>query len=342
MRWKVIAILIIAAGLGVYFYLSGQDKFTTVDQQEINFKVDDPDAVTKIFIARKQAEPVILTREKDGWVVNGKAPAKENNIQFLLYETMAKQKVKGPAPKAAHDPVIRKMAVTGIKVQVFTDDPNKPIQEYYVGQSTPELDGNYFWKEGAKDPYLVHIPGRHRILDPAYIFQEKEWISLTIFETPREDIAKIEVDYPDRPESSFEITQDDSTFNITTEKGNPTDVNVSAVRSYLNHFEKLRAEGFTELMSDTLVDSLLQTKPFAILSVTDKGGKKVTMEAFMLPSYDKMHGLRDPEGNLLQYDPNRYMARASNFDRPLIIQDYTFRKVLVGYDQFLLENAQVQ
>lgn len=343
MRLKIILAIVIVAALAAYFILSGQNRFTTLDEEEISFAIDDPDKVSRIYIVSRNADkPVLLEKTEDGWTVNGKYKAWQKKVNFLLYETLPKIEVKGPAPKAARANVISKMAVTGVKVEIYTDDPNTPVASYYVGHETANMMGTYFWKEGAKTPYVVYVPGIDRYLTPAYIFVENEWISRTIFEEESDNIRRIAVSYKDDPVKSFEITRDNNQIQITTDPRNPDDVNISAVKSFLNHFSKLNFEDFASLYKDSVVNAAMEKEPFVTLELENNKGETVKMEAFYLPSYDRMHGLYDKDGNMLQYDPNRFIARASNIDKLVVIQDYTFRKVLVSYADFLLSNAAAQ
>lgn len=340
MRTRLIIVFLIIGSLALYFFLSQRNKYTTVEDEDITFAFEKPEEITKIFIAQRNSDiPITIEKKGEDWVINGKYPAWKKKVDFLIYETFPKIKVKGPAPKAARANVISKMAVTGIKVEIYTDDPSKPASEYYVGQATTNMLGTYFWKEGAKTPYVVYIPGLDGYLTPRYIYNEDEWISRTIFSEPREDIKRISVEYPANKMSGFVITQLDSTIEISTDPGNPTDINISAVRSFINHFEKLNFEGFASIYKDSVVKAVLETTPFVRVELENKAGKIVSMEAYYLPTYDRMHGLYDNQGNMLKYDPNRFLAVVNNMNVPVVIQDYTFRKVFVDYKDFLLRNA---
>mgnify|MGYP005664211907 FL=1 len=48
-----------------------------------------------------------------------------------------------------------------------------------------------------------------------------------------------------------------------------------------------------------------------------------------------MHGLYDKDGNALAQDPSRYYALYNKIDRVLIVQDYTFNKVLKTAEDFI-------
>jgi len=49
-----------------------------------------------------------------------------------------------------------------------------------------------------------------------------------------------------------------------------------------------------------------------------------------------MHGLYDNEGNQFANDPSRFYALYNKLNRVLIVQDYTFGKVLLTAEDFKL------
>lgn len=327
--------LIIAVAAGIYLNIPAPEDNSTLDQESADFAIENPDNVTAIFMTNKKGDYVHLTKISPGrWKLNNRFPAWKKQVDILLRETMPKLSVKGVVHENARTNVINRMSAVGVKVEIFTDNPETPHKVYFVGGTTPDQLGTYFWMEGAKDPMILELPGMDGFVNTRYNLNEEEWISRNVFLATRDKLKSISLQYPETPERSFAIEVDGDEATLTGNSPSERSVNQGAVRSYLNHFEMLNYESFADL-PDHQADSITAQTPLAVLSVTTRDGDSDTLTFYPKGSYEGMRGLFDKEGNRLAYDPERYYAKWSELDRLLIAQDYTFRKVLVGYQDFL-------
>lgn len=321
--------------LGFYLNKASDESDSTLDPDSVEFAIEDPDEVTAIFMANKKGDYIHLTKiSPQSWVVNDTLPAWQKQVDILLRETMPKISVKGVVHENARTNVINRMASLGIKVEIFTDNAEKPSKVYFVGGTTPDQLGTYFWMEGARDPMILDLPGMDGFVNTRYNLNLDDWISRNVIRAKKDEIASISLQYPMEPEKSFTINVNGDEASIEGDNPNDLSINQGALRSYLNLFGMLNYESFDDSPKHE-ADSILAQVPMYILSVTKKDGESDTVTFYPKGSFEGMRGLYDREGNRLAYDPERYFAKWSDLDRLLVVQDYTFRKVLVTYQDFL-------
>jgi hypothetical protein len=307
--------------------------------KERSFHVEHPEDVQLIFMTNRTGDKqIFLRKQEDGsWTVNDEHPASKKRVDFLLNETMANLAVQGPAPKAAIDNILSYMSINGIKVEVYTEDLDKADLTYTVGNTTPSQLGTYFKLPGDNTPMIVQIPGFDGFVNSRYSLELDDWISRRVFASTKEEITSVEVSYPDSSKN-FRLNKTASgDIDFTSEI---TDVNNGAVKSYLNLFERLNFETYVYTTSDSLKDSLLLAIPFCTIRVESTNRGVDELKFYMKKAHEKMHGLYDKDGNALAHDPSRFYALYNKMDRVLIVQDYTFGKVLQTAGNFSLSQAE--
>jgi hypothetical protein len=325
-----IAILILLV-LGIFQFSRAKNEPTSTSKEEIDFSYQEVDKLSRIFFANKSGKYIDLKKLEDGkWMLNNKYTAWQKKVDFLLYETFKKVRVKGAAPKPAVDNIIKRMAITGIKVELYSSDTSTPDQVYYIGGTTPDQLGTYFWAEGSTTPYVTYVPGFTGYLNSRFDLQPRNWISRTIFAYDKSDIQSIGVSYKNQ---ACNIVQSNDQIILKDSNGNTLAANPDALSSYIAFFKKLNMEAIIDL-TDNQKDSIQNTKPMAKITVTNKTAQAKTLNIYYKPSHDKMHNLHTVDGERLTFDPNRYYAIIEGNKDWMIIQDYTFAKVLRTADEF--------
>ena len=288
-----------------------------------SFAVENPEFVDKIFISKKNGNYVILEKRNENWFLQDSSKVSKVAINLLLKETISEIKVKGPAAKPARNNVLKTMSITGKKVELYSK--NKNIKTYYVGGTTPDMLGTYMLMDGAKTPYVTHVPGFNGYLNIRYSVDKSQWQSKELFDISANQIEKVNLSYPQNPEYSFELLNNYSN-TIITRSGMKT-IKSQMKRSYFRSFTRKYAEGF-DIISKSKRDTIFGASPFAILEIWSKNGEKTGLDIFYRDSYDKMHGLYTQDGKRLTKDPSRYNARLNNEDKVFVIQQFVFKDIL--------------
>lgn len=339
---KLIIIAIILAPAALWILM--QNDNSTLKESESEFAIRDTSAVTKIFIADKQTNSVILERTANGWLLNGKYSTNPRVVDFLL-ETMKRLKIKSPVPKAARDNIVKRMSSIGIKVEIYQEAyrinifdmyrmfPYEKLSKvYYVGDVTPNNLGTYMLMEDAPDPYITHIPGFRGFLTPRFSPIPDDWKSHKVFNHNLADIASVSMEFLEIPEESFrvDISNSDGSYKLIKLSDN---VNISRfdtlrLLNFLTSFNDLRYESrLNNLMSPMYIDSITQSDPlFAVTLVDDKN------DTTYILSFNKetlSQEIRDETYyQLIPDDRDRFYALINDGEDFVLMQYYVFDKIL--------------
>lgn len=313
------------------------------------FALDDTSNVTRIFIADKNNNSVELTRRPDGkWMVNDKYPAQKISVDLLL-KTMLNIEVQQPVPRAAHNNIIKEMAVNAVKVEIYQHvyrielggirwfPREKLTKVYYVGGATQSNMGCYMLMEGANEPFVVYLPGFRGFVSPRYSPIEKYWRDYNVFRSSIPEISSVKVEIPETPDQSFEVEKaDKNRFRLLTfgSRQEIPDYDTLKLLNFLSGFRNLNFEALLNDMDQLRKDSILNSRPFIIISLTDTSGKTRIIRTFHKAG---PAGQTDPEGHPLPYDLDRLYASVNEGRDFTMIQYFTFDKVLRPKQFFLKE-----
>lgn len=339
---KFIIILIIFAPIA-YWFLSQNDS-STLQEKETGFAVIDTSIVTKIFIADKKTNSVVLERTDKGWILNNKYNSNNRVVESLL-GTMQRIKIKSPVSKVGRDNIVKRLASIGIKVEIYQDayrinlfdkykffPYEKLAKVYYVGDVTPDNLGTYMLLEGAEHPYIVHIPGFRGFLTPRFSPIPDDWKSHKVFNHTLSDIASVAIEFGDNPEESFkvDITKSNGNYNLTRLNDNSKVVNYDTLKllNFLTSFNDLRYESrLNNLMSLVRIDSIIQTPTLFEITLVDEDNDTTYLKAFKkraLPEEIK----EEAYFQLIPDDRDRFYALINDGEDFVLLQYYVFDKVV--------------
>lgn len=343
-----IIIVIILAIVAIWFLM--QNDSSTLNEGESVFAIIDTAAVTKIFIADKKTNSVVLDRTSDGWLLDNKFNTNTQVVDFLL-GTMARVQVKAPVPKIGRDNVIKRLASIGIKVEVYQKayrvnifdkykffPYEKLAKVYFVGDVTPDNLGTYMLIEGAEHPYITHIPGFRGFLTPRYSPKADDWKSHQVFHHTLSDISSVSLEFHDRPEESFrvDVSNSDGSYDLIKLIDNSTVSRYDTLRllNFLTSFNDLRYESrLNNLLSPLRIDSIVQSPPLFEITLIDNENETTYVKAFIkraLPEEIK----EEAYFKLIPDDRDRFHALINDGDDFVLMQYYVFDKVIYPLSYF--------
>lgn len=328
---NIITLLVVFVLTVVALYLFRNYQTGTIKKELMDFAVKDTASVIKIFMADKKGNKVTLARENgSNWIVNGKYTARKDAIKTLL-TTISSIQVDAPVSKAAYNTVIKEMATTGTKVEIYTKED---VKIYYVGGTTQDFLGTYMMLENSSAPFVMHIPGFQGYLTTRYFINEPEWRGRTVFQYRPDQIKSVKVEYPQKPELSFQINVlGPNTFSLKSLQQNQELPNFDtlAVKSYLLNYKEINLEAFVSAMKKETRDSILTTSPMHIITVTDNKGKTNSIKTYPVKAQE---GETDPQGNPKVYDVDRMYGQLNKEKDLVLIQYYVFNKLLQPITRF--------
>jgi hypothetical protein len=329
----IIGVLLLLAGASVLIYKK-KGKATTVDADARNFKYKDTAAITKIFIADKEGDQSLLERTKNGWYVNKKYPCRPDAILNLL-EAIRNVEVKMPVNKLAKESVLKIMASSAIKVEVYAGD--ELVKQYYVGHETQDSEGSFMLQTNVEtgknypEPYVCFIPGFVGYLIPRFIAKENEWRDRLVINYTPPQIKEIRVEHKEFPDSSFTIDLLSTTsFQLKNTSGKEMAFDEFKMKQYIAYYQNIQYEELITGMNKRLTDSLAASKPFEIITVTRTD--------YRVDQYKLYHkaptGETGDHGIAFKYDADRMYLRFAADKEWALVQSFVFGKLLVNRNYF--------
>lgn len=316
----VIVLLLISA---IFFF---REEKTTLKEELSNFAVKDTSSITMIFLSTQNGKNVTLKRINESkWTVNDLYTARQDGINNLL-ETMYRVSVKTPVNKAAFENIVKKIASSGTKVEIYKNDNKVPDKVYYVGGTNQEHTGTEMLMDNSSVPFYTHVEGFYGFLTPRYITNANEWRDRTIFNSGFGSITSLQVEHPMDPEQSFKIIDvGNGQFALSNLKTREelSDFDTLSVKDYLNQFQNVHYESFEETKTKEYISSILQTTPQQVYTVTDVTGIEKTCKTYLKPVKD---GATDLEGNPINFDLDRMYATINDTDF-VVVQHIIFDKL---------------
>jgi hypothetical protein len=343
MKKNRLAIVLVIMLSSASFWLIQNNRKGTINKAMRDFAVADTSTINKIFLADKEGNQITLERKtNEPWMLNGKYLARPDVVQNLL-ETIKRLDVKEPVSKSASDNIIKRLAAKAVRCEIFQN--NKLAKAYYVGTETPDQLGTYMvminpeTMKAMERPFIIWITGFNGYLTTRYLTNEKEWRDRTVFQYNPADIINVKLEAPYNPENNYELTiNGNNNYHLKLSNQNKEiQADTLAVKRFLSYFQQINFESFETFLKPKSIDSLLQSKPINILTVTDKNGvqNKLTFYNRKAPRT----GTVDNEGKEVIFDPNRMDAYMHQTNEMVIVQYYVFGKLMPPSDYFAKANG---
>ena len=341
----ILLLVILLAVAALILFLTNST--TTFRSSTSDFAVSDTSIVTKIFMADKNNNSVKLSRKETGsWVLDDSYAALKFNVDLML-KTMADIQVKAPVALAAHNTIVKHLAVNGVKVEIYQMvyridvmgirlfPHEKLTKVYYIGGATPDNQASYALMENSEEPFVIYLPGLRGFVTPRYSTIERYWRDLTVFRTDIEALRSAKLEVPGNPEYSFEVQLDKGRlrrFTSLIDNKQLPGLDTAKVLNFLSGFRNVNFETFLNDMDKHIKDSVLSSTPFIIISLTDTLNKTTIVKTYHKPN---LFGQKDYQGRVLPYDPDRLYALVNDGKDFVLIQYFAFNKILRPKPYFL-------
>lgn len=330
----LILLLVVLAAAAIYFFSTKNNgTLGTKADEKSDFAIEDTASIDKIFIADANGQTVTLMKSDNVWMVNGKYIARPDNIRILM-KTFSRIDVRSPVPKAAFNNVVKQIATSATKVEIYQGE-DKPSKIYYVGGATLDHQGTYMLleTEGVKSsaPFIMYIPGNYGYLSTRFFTEAQQWRNPIVFRYLPEEIKSIEVNYYESPASSFSIKNVDGQFmmyDIGSDKA--LSVNQDLLNEYVNRYGKIYYEMIDLESSQEAIDSTVSSPPYFSIEVKDFLGGSNKIVAYHMPNFRE---IMDKTETPYPYDVDRMYGYLNN-ELFTYIQFATFDKITIPKKYF--------
>lgn len=343
---RLILIITIVLAIVALFFIYTTTK-STIPMALKDFAIADTSLVTKVFLTDKSNNKVLLEKKAyRKWSVNNKYTASNGMINILL-KTIMKLEVKSPVAKSARNNVIKRLASSAVKVEIYQTvyridfwgiklfTHEKLVKTYYVGDATMDNMGTFMLIEDSDEPFIVHIPGFRGFLNSRYSTLENDWRDHTLFKIDIPNIKSVKLEFPSSPENSYEVVNIGDahfTFNALSPEMHITDYDTLRLYDFLSTFRDIRYEAIITNTKLHNKDSIVATTPFHIITVTDMSGKKAIVKTFHKKPNE---GETEPDGSITLYDKDRLYSLFNNDKDFALIQFYVFDNILRPLPYFI-------
>jgi hypothetical protein len=182
--------------------------------------------------------------------------------------------------------MMKVLASSAKKVELYVNGENEPSKIYYIGPNTQDHTGTIMLleipEEGkSPEPYICHMEGFTGFLNPRFFAEEMEWRYTGIFDHPKLDIAKIEVQHS-MPDYSFDVTYNGGNQIALLHNQNSIEKFDSIkVKDFLLSFKKVHLESYRTFLKPSVEDSIRKMPPVVRINVYNTKGKKETVSLFL-------------------------------------------------------------
>lgn len=338
----IILAVVLVMGLVALIIAKHGAKDATFDQ---DFHIEDIDNVSKIFLADKSDNHVLLERVADtthdtAWTVDGLYPANQGMVNLLL-ETLHEMRIRQQVNKNAVPQAIKLISSHAIKCEVYQRRyfinwfdgkfklfPHEKLTvTYFVGHETQDMMACHMYRQGDKVPYIIHIPGFRGYLTPRFVADPVLWRSHAIVHWDIHHLQSVELDIPANRDESYTVQRQGEGFIF--KKGNVVVPNFDTARvaQMLSCFANLNFDEFASRVPNSDLEYSFKEGPRAILRMTNTEGTTRELKTYI--KYENPTDsliMRDPE-MYETFDINRLYAIIDNKDT-VLIQYYVFDNIL--------------
>lgn len=331
MRKTIVYIAILGIlGFGVWYFLFKDDSLFA--EEEAGFTIVNTAGIGKVFLVGQKGDSISLVKTGDDWVLNGKYKTSPRMLE-ILFQTFKEQTAAYPVPEVAHNSVIKDMAGTAVKVEVY-DAKGKKMKTFFVGGQVPGNKGTYMLVEGADRPYVVQLPAYQGYITPRYSTDILDWRDRTWIDIPEKQLASVSVQYADSNEylNSFSFVKQGDSFAVKLPEALSSmegKLNKKRVKTFTGFFEHVGFEGYLDGVAH--LDSIIADVPkYCDVVVTDNNGKESSVAVYRMRVNKRSKNVS--EEATPEFDGDRYYGIINHKDT-VILQSATFDKMFrKGYE----------
>lgn len=338
----ILIVILVIVLLAVIVLITSKG-YSTLEDSDASFSVPDTATITRIYIADKNDNEVLLSRTENGWKLDNKFPANSRVVNVLL-GTLKRLKVKAPVSKAKHDNVVRRMAAVSTKVEVYQMvyrinlfdkiklfQYEKLTKVFYVGGATQNSLGTYMLMEDADRPYVVFLPSHRGYLSTRFSPMPDDWKSHVVFNYKLADIKSVQLGFGREPENDFRVDVIDGkgNYQLTKLSSGETLARYDTLKllNFLTSFRDLRYETrLNNIMPLVKIDSILHSPTLYELILVDQH-----LDTTIVKMYEKKETsleATDMDYRLIPLDHDRFYGLINGGEDFVLMQYYSFDKVL--------------
>jgi hypothetical protein len=343
-KYRLVVFIILVLAVIAIILLVTNSK-STFSSSVRDFAVKDTASITKIFMSDKANNELLLKKVNGVWNLNDAFKVRKDAINIFL-KTVYSVAVLEPVSKSLYNSVIKQLAANSVKVEIYQYKhrinifnliklfPREKLSKtYYVGGSTQNNMGTFMLMEGSDTPFITYIPGFRGFISIRYSPREDDWRDHTIFNQRLTDIKSVRLEFNENPDQSYIARNNENSsvelISLSQNRNIPV-FDTLRLLDFLTSFDNIKFEALLNNLNIENKDSILNSVPLHVITLTDKTGKEFVVKTFhKYPAEEEF----DIDGNPVLYDRDRMYALVNEDKDFVLIQYFVFDKILrpLGY-----------
>lgn len=285
----IISLILVIANAWLFWL---QPKGKSLDFDPEAYSVSDTTAIVRVSLAK--GELINNLDKEKNWLLNDQYKTDQAFIKILM-NVLNQFRLSRAVTGLQKDEILSRVD-GGVKVKI-TGDNN--VDFTILGNSNRTAT---FLIDANSQVFQIEIPGYADYIGSIFELTTDQWRNREIINGNWRSIQQLSIDYTDATKADLHIAFDKDFFKV----GGIAALDSNRVVSYLNLFEHLQANERISKGSYSRYDSLVETQPFARLTIDDIyfGAPKSINFYPMIPG-ERIQLASDPNGEPVIFEPSR-------------------------------------
>jgi Domain of unknown function (DUF4340) len=273
------------------------------------FKVADQTKIDRVIL-KKSSEQIELHFDGAKWMVNNSFEADRQMIQ-VLFATLLQAEPRRPVAQRQRDSIHQQITQSGVEVTLFEGET---LMKSFLAGGNDRKSETYYELSGSGSPYLVAIPGYRVYVAAIFELASYEWRDKRIFNFNWQNFKRLAASFAGNEKENFAISFQDGFFGL---EGNPA-ADTTKLNDYLDAVSLVQAARYFTAGESPAYDSLLATKPYYTIEVSDIANRNYRLDIYPPIKQDPavLGKLGDGQALLLsREDFIRLNRKKSHFER---------------------------
>ncbi len=273
------------------------------------FKVADQTKIDRVVL-KKSTEQIELRFDGAKWMVNNSFEADRQMIQ-VFFATLLQAEPRRPVAQRLRDSIHQQINTIGVDVKLFEGET---LRKNFVVGGNDRKSETYYELADEPAPYLITIPGYRVYVAAIFELNSYDWRDKRIFNFNWQNFKRLTASFAGNDKESFAISFQNKFFGL---EGNPK-ADTTKLNDYLDAVSLLQSARYLPVGESAAYDSMLVTKPYYSIEVSDIANRTYRLDLFPQIKQDRavLGKLVDGQALLIsREDLMRLDRKKSHFER---------------------------
>ena len=278
--------------------------------------------ITKVEFSG-QGRKLLLEKEGDKWLVNGKLETRKSSILFIE-RILEEMKIKSPVSPELFEKEIAQKGILPIRVKVYEN--RRLLNTFLVYKTRSNMYGNIMKKSGKAKPFIVYVPGYEGDIGSGFTLNALYWQPYTVFSLLPSEISSVSFENFSDSASSFTIVGKNHRYILSNKESDNKEWDSTLVKRYLSYFIMIPFESWAFDIGEEEKKKIESQQPLYRITVTTSDGTTTVLDL-----WERMMG----ETN--QTDSDRLLGKTQNRDDLFIMRYFDIDPIIKKRSYFFQE-----